>query len=315
MYKEFDYNLKQSEWIDWKYRKNPYGEPILVIAESNGKIAGMQALIPRLYYSNNNPIQTVEAVDAFVRPSFRRDGIYQHIWIKTLQIVKARNLVLTTFPSTKSQSIGAMRKEGLKTLGALNTYLNILRPAALLERKNLHRLSWVYKNVFEPFHRVNRTPDNLSVDVLEITEFQRSEQPENMMIVGGRSQEYLNWKFCDSPMNDYTSVLFSEASENIGFAAFRIASDKATLTVHDYVINSNLSGCIDSLKKHIWDNYPEIGAILFTELESGPLASTLKNSGFFVKPSNQVLMLDNIDESVLPLDPEQWLITRGDSDW
>lgn len=315
MYKQSDYNLKEPEWIDWKYRKNPYGEPFLVIVRSNGKIVGMQAHIPRLYYSGNRLVQTVEAVDAFVRPSFRRDGIYQHIWAEAKRIIKDRNLVLTTFPSEKSQSIGAMRKEGLKSLGTLNTYTKVLRVAALLEGKNFHTLNRVYKSLFEPFSRVNRTPSSLSVDVREITRFEYPLEPKNRAVFGGRSRDYLNWKFCDSPMNQYTCILFSKLGEEIGFAALRFSLDNIILTIHDCVIYHDFSACIKSLTKYVWDNHPKVGAIYVTELESGPLASALKKAGYFRISSGQVLMLDNIDPLTLPLNPHQWLITRGDSDW
>jgi hypothetical protein len=315
MYQQHNYNLKEPEWIDWKYRKNPYGEPFLVIARSNGIVAGMQAHLPRHYFSGNRLVQAVEAVDAFVRPSFRRDGIYQHIWTEARRIIKDRNLVLTTFPSARSQSIGAMRKEGLKALGSLNTYIKMLRPAAILKGKNLRTLSSFYKNLFEPFSRVNRTPRGLKVDVGEITRFQCSIEPKNRAVVGGRSQDYLNWKFCDGPMNDYTCILFSESGEDIGFAALRFDTDKFTLTVHDCVIYRDFSGCIEAFKRYVWDNHPDVGVIFVTELESGPLAPALRKAGFFSTSSNQLLMLDNIDELKLPLDPGQWLITRGDSDW
>ena len=47
MYRQYNYNLQFREWMEWKYRKNPFGEPILVIARSDGTIAGVQAHIPR----------------------------------------------------------------------------------------------------------------------------------------------------------------------------------------------------------------------------------------------------------------------------
>lgn len=315
MYRQHGYTLKEPEWIEWKYRRNPYGEPFIVIARLKGQIAGMQAHVPRQFYKGDQSFHTVEAVDAFVQPSYRRDGVYQHIWSKTKQIVCERNLVLTTFPSRNGQSIGVMRNVGLQTLGSLRTYANVLRPAALLKGKNLHTLGKLYKSLIEPFSKFNHRAPNFSANVREIKRFQESLVFECREIVGGRSPEYLNWKFFDNPMIESKCVVFSVSEKDVGYAAFRLDPKKYSLTIDDCVLNAEFSNCIESFTKYIWDNYPEVGVIFITELESGPLASALKKAGFFLKSTDQVLMLDNIDKLNLPLDPGQWLITRGDSDW
>ena len=315
MYRRYNYNLQFREWIEWKYRENPFGEPILVIARSAGTIAGVQAHIPRDYYAGKRLIRTVEAVDAFVAPAFRRSGVYQRIWSETRRIVKARKLVLITFPSLKSQSIAAMRNEGLKTLGRLDHYTKLLRPEAVLKRKNMRLLGLIYENIFGPFRKLNRYSSGNFVQVTEISRFQHAVPSNQRTIAGERSCDYLNWKFRDSPITGYTCISFSDSGEDIGFAALRPGSEKFMLTIHDCTMIRNVSDCLESLTGYVWNHYPEIGVITFTALESGPLASALKSAGFLRTPSSQVLMLDNIDQHLMPLDPGQWSITRGDSDW
>ncbi|MGR9107602.1 MAG: hypothetical protein ACU843_11795 [Gammaproteobacteria bacterium] len=315
MYRQYDYNLKYPAWLEWKYRKNPYGDPILVIARSGSTIAGMQAYLPRDYYSSKRLVKTVEAVDAFVTPSFRRGGIYQQIWAESKPVIKERGLVLMTFPSVKSQSIGAMRKEGFSTVGGLNTYIKVLRPAALLKERNLNAFGWIYEKLFEPFGRVRRSRSRAAIEMREIYRFERDFQANQRATAGERSREYLNWKFCECPMHDYKCILFSESGEQIGFAVLRFGSEKFVLSIHDCVVFRHSFSCVESLIRYVWDKYPDIGVISVTELEGGPLFPALKKLGFFRTNSNQVLMLDNFQGSVVSLNPREWLITRGDSDW
>lgn len=314
MYARHQYNLEKLDWLQWKYRRNPCGEPYLVLAISAGRVVGMQAHLPRVYRVDGRAVNTVEAVDAFVEPAYRRDGVYRKIWQQAKRTARDRHRVLITFPSVKGKSTGAMYSEGLQTLGRIITRARILRPEALMEQQGLHRFAHWYRKCTGPFRRPPRASQP-RIDVHEVHRFEDFVAGVQRSVSGARSREYLNWKFCQNPMTAYTCVVFTFQQAPAGYAVLKSPAGPYSVYVHDCGFRDGFGDCIEALTGFVRARFPQAGCLLFSELESGPLAPALKAAGFFRVDSGQLLMLDNLGGSGMRLDPAQWLITRGDSDW
>lgn len=69
---------RTQELFEWKHFDNPFGRSIILLAESEGRIAGVRAFMRwELMTTDGNILRCVRAVDTATHPDFMRRGIFR----------------------------------------------------------------------------------------------------------------------------------------------------------------------------------------------------------------------------------------------
>ena len=71
---------RSEEAFRWEFRECPHGEGFHVLAESDGKVVGMQAIIPIRFSNQDGEILTGKSEDTLVDPSQRGKGIFEGMY-------------------------------------------------------------------------------------------------------------------------------------------------------------------------------------------------------------------------------------------
>lgn len=319
LFRRLGFGLKEPAWIEWKYRRNPDGLPLLVLA-LNGKeeVVGLQCYLPRTFLAEGRTVATVQALDAVTRPDYRRRGIYQRIWGESQNILRERGLAMTAYPSFHGMSIGALRKQGLTHLGDMRQLCRILRPAAfamrrlsaraaLRDNRLVRALDWAASAVLPS----EKSP----VRAVRIERFEKEECLPTHRIRGRRAPEYLNWRFVDNPMRSFVNIKFSLDGEDIGFCSAAILEESPNPFLYDFNATSHVEDCIRAAVGFFRAAFPTAGCLFCKFLEGNSLIDQFRSCGFFLLRAEQALFVANLDLAGLPEDKQEWHISLGDSDW
>jgi GNAT superfamily N-acetyltransferase len=89
------------EWWRWKYRDNPFGEPLgwIAIASRSEKIIGIRLFWPWVFELNGEKKLFYQAVDTATDPDFQKKGIFSSLIKIALNDMFKRNVCIYNFPN------------------------------------------------------------------------------------------------------------------------------------------------------------------------------------------------------------------------
>ena len=111
--------LPVSEKI-WKYKhfENPFGESIVLLAEENGRLAGVRAFMRWKWQKGEKLYSCLRAVDTATHPDFRGRGIFKRLTLKAVEIAKDAGDHFI-FNTPNDQSRPGYLKMGWQSLGRI----------------------------------------------------------------------------------------------------------------------------------------------------------------------------------------------------
>lgn len=177
------------ELFSWKHFDNPYGRSIILLAESEGRIAGVRAFMRwELVTPSGRVVRCVRAVDTATDPDFQRRGLFRLLTTEAVEVARSEGveLILNT-PNPKS---GA----GYLTMGWQE-----VGPIGVLARPRLRHLGG--RTLGELLPSADETlPGALPVSPL----LSAARRPRGLRTV--RTEEYLRWRFTQHPTARYVQV-------------------------------------------------------------------------------------------------------------
>lgn len=224
----------------WKYEQAPL-KPIIVVAESEGKIIGCNHNIVLRAKIGAGVYLSSFGDDLVVDPNFRRKGIgnemHNLIWTLNLK----RNVKFQYADSYNPITIEHFtRHHSLlrKPFPYPAEHLYWIRDAGLHFRLNPRKNSWLMKlglNVVKSYNRIGGNPvaeRNRNISISDMHEFDENVDAfwnevsgqHNFMIE--RKKDYLNWKYCGSPRVKDMVRLASEDGKIVGYSVLNINKDR-----------------------------------------------------------------------------------------
>jgi hypothetical protein len=123
-------------------------------------------------------------------------------------------------------------------------------------------------------------------------------------IYGIRSAEYLNWRFVDNPMHDYSVYEFFEKDSCIGYCVYSTTDSRAE--IFDFVTTRRRRGCLRLLIDHCRSEHTGTLSFEGSNLGLGTLGFVRRRSTSFFTAS---------DSRKNPFMPKgRWYVTPADSD-
>jgi GNAT superfamily N-acetyltransferase len=129
---------KGEDWFYWKFRDNPYGESIVVCAESEGEVVGSLAFGMQAFDLAGGTISGSLVFEAFVHPGFQGRGIFKRL-IQLAEDELARHDIAIAFAFPNSMSLPGFSKAGWTKLESPEYWIKPLRWVVWPQAANLRK--------------------------------------------------------------------------------------------------------------------------------------------------------------------------------
>ena len=221
----------------WKYNDNPKKGRVIAIAEKDGKIIG----VDHGYYLNikigEEVLLSGQATDLAVDANFRGQGIMGKVSRFKKPIMEKEKVKITYGLSSHQRVLAHDLKDGrLNFPYALRHYIKIndIRRHLKILKSDNKLLKETGYNIFDKWSKlkniINRKNDYHLNDfkISDIMEFDNSfdifwnDVKGEYDFIVERSNEYLNWRYCDKRGGDYRVKKAYDEDRLLGYAVTRV---------------------------------------------------------------------------------------------
>lgn len=222
------------EWWDWKYLRNPFGEPRGWYTECNDEIVGLRLLIPNRFRMGDDIYTGYQLVDTATHPDHGRKGIFSAMTKKAIEKIESENSFFFNFPN--ENTLPGYISLGWRQISDMNWFFSITGHGAVFRkyRKGEFR---------QPSMSQKKFIHNICTDWNETA---------------------INWRFREHPFNTYYS--FNPSSKE--FVIYRIISVRGFKTAVIMLAQSSdyRALCMEFLKNLSKSGVP---AVLYNGLNQG----------------------------------------------
>lgn len=255
---------KSTDWFNWKFRDNPFGQAILACAEEDGEIVGCVAYGFQDFKKNGRTLKVVMSFETFVHPNFQGRGLFTNL-IKFAEVtIKEQNVdLMLNFPN--SNSLRGFLKSDWKQIES---------PKYRIKGNRIFKLLVSLKELKKGF-----LPNESNL--MQLKQFKDFKQSSIDGLYSVISTEYLNWRFFSYPVSEYV-VINNENYQSIirmgkrgnlleGQVLFLNITDEKAFRMSDF-----MKKCKEKI------NYDLIS---FSITQSNPIHKRLKRSMFIKVPN------------------------------
>lgn len=324
-----DVNTTNLDYFLWQAKLNPYGDAVTWLAKSktDQSLVGLYMVIPLQFDWHDRICQGSLSVNTLTRNDFRNTGIFTGLAEEVFAYCKENNMVMTIgFPNPNSYP-GFVNKLDFHALGKLPLMLRILKPSNLIaDHKSL---AFPLVKAIDFFFNKKRKSaytgeiNELSAFGPDFDDFWENRKPPYGIMVS-RTSRYMNWRYMQNPLRQYTVFTAREGGKIMGFIVGRAAeiSGVSCGMVVDFMVSGENSFIMGkSLVEKLMFRFNEEGTVLAGCLMNSHTKeqNILKQSGFFQCPKRlepqpfSVIYRNHADIQSKP-GFNEWFLTMGDYD-
>lgn len=301
-------------WI-WKHEQNPFGPSIVLLAEIDGRLAGMRAFMRWRLNFGGETVEAAKPVDSVTHPDFQRRGIFSRLTVAACE--EAQRLgVRLLFNTPNQNSLPGYLKLGWQKVGELPVLaraVHPLRAAWRLARRRPLRL------------RDESIPAGRSGEATSADAF-LSEGGGDFLLATGESADaairtdqnsaFLRWRYAGHPHLRYSVQTLERGGSTAGAAIFRHNERHGLheLLIDDIVVSGNSVSVLRELVRGLGC----VSDADYLALHSGERASktlAVRRAGFHRVPGKRITLVGRVlenDFAIDPLRPENWALCLGD---
>ncbi|MGI8494771.1 MAG: GNAT family N-acetyltransferase [Pyrinomonadaceae bacterium] len=313
---------------DWHFLESPFAEPDNMpvwVAKDGAKIVGQLAAIPVKLKVGETQKSAIWILDFIVDENYRGKGIG-----KNLVGASEEFCPLGLGVNTSEQHAPALlQKLGWKIVGKISRYNKLLFPGeALREVSQIKPLRSILNAAFFPFRPKDKfdfSNPNSNVRLVENIDFSFDElwleSKMNWSCGVARTSKILNWQYRRQPGKKFDILGYFQNEKLLGYAVlfFRKknkygAISKASLTDIFYHSENSVEIVDELLRGAIRFAAQRRAGTLVTDVIDSLIQKRLTKFGFRRTKNPLQLMVKSPDNQELLYNPENWFLTRGDSD-
>jgi hypothetical protein len=330
------------EYWKWKYTKNPAGSPIIWLAESNNKIVGHYAIVPRIMKLGNAYMTGSSACDAATHPNYQGRGVFSSI-VNRLCLDAGENGISIIYGFAR-RNLGPTYKryEHMGHICFLRHMVRVLDWASLLPEfmhtKFLTRATGAAPRI----HRQRSQDAGLTVRAIDRFDERTDELWEQLShsfkIIVKRDQSYLNWRYTANPEKRYTIHVALKGDRILGYCVLTQEQWRklALGVIVDILGTQDHQNAVGCLIDNAVGYFEQQGVSGITSLmsEQHPYASLFRKAGFIVFPRRTAALYAAVNLPGSAIDEKEiysqalllsqnrllkeksnWFMMSGDSDW
>lgn len=188
---------RTAAFFRWKHLKNPFGPSYVWVAEDEGRLVGLRAMMRWDFASQGRHVRAVRAVDTATHPDYRRRGLFKKLTLGMVDALGSDGIQLV-FNTPNDQSRPGYLKMGWREVGRPTLWV---RPGG---RFCLRADTWP-----------SQTPPGMSL----------ASEPR---LHTEKTSSYLRWRFDDASGLDYR--LLREEDRAV-YARLREREGRSELTI------------------------------------------------------------------------------------
>lgn len=169
-------------WM-WKHLNNPFGPSKVLLAEINGKLIGVRAMMQWKWHREGQVFSALRAVDTATHPDFQGKGVFSVLTQKMVDRSKIDGIDFI-FNTPNEKSLPGYLKLGWASLGKLSVGLSFFTPLFLIQKQRI----------------------DISIDLDKIDSLCNRWNvihQKNTALFTPKSLDYVKWRYLDNPIIKY----------------------------------------------------------------------------------------------------------------
>ena len=202
----------------WRYKENPFGPPIVWLAEFKGEIIGHRAIVP--VYMKIGGIEALVGLvaDSGVHPGFRRIGVYRNLVSLAQKESAERGMKLTYGVYIPRHLKSYNRYERLGEVCSMTSLIKVIDWSQLLRK-------FSGKSLFLP-----SVPEHSNTENFNVFKVNRVDERFNILwknvspafpIIVKRDVEYLRWRYFGLPTENYVLYAAEKSNKILGYCVLK----------------------------------------------------------------------------------------------
>jgi hypothetical protein len=316
--------ISDERYLYWEYVLNPAGEPVMQIAESEGRIVSQYAVIPRLFNHSGKRINGSLSVNTITHPDFRGRDLFNRLAQMTFD-QSAKNGILFTIGFPNPVSLPVIRKKKIfEVTGALSVLFYPLHPVRTF-----------FRYISD---RKQKSGDEipLSIDTssfLNISSFKLGSASDSFnalmkafnlqnQFTTERNSDFMKWRYVDIPRRTYHALQYESAGMKtlIIFRSKYIFGIRCLIIVDIISIDQQATGDVMKAIKHIAKRN-DIDLLFSAVARHSEEYSTMRSAGYIslpnaILPQKLTFIVRKHRDDCPPgvMNFENWFLTFGDYD-
>ncbi|MDA9858383.1 GNAT family N-acetyltransferase [Rubripirellula sp.] len=210
--------VRDAEYWAWKHEQNPFGRSFMLLAEIDGRLAGVRAFMRWQFEQDQQIIHAAKPVDSVTHPDFQRRGIFSKLTLEACDLA-AEHGIQFLFNTPNKQSTPGYLKLGWRIAGELPVHGKVLHPVRATGRA----VRWKCTSGIVPpptaYFRKQPTHASSILGDPRLGQLLSRRQPSKGQLETLRSQAFLEWRYGAHPHIDYYAE-FVEGAGDIGEKQF-----------------------------------------------------------------------------------------------
>jgi GNAT superfamily N-acetyltransferase len=302
---------RSRELFRWKHLEGPFGRSLLLVAEADGKVVGLRALLRWRFRAGDRIVHAVRAVDTATHPDYRRRGIFSELTRDGLE--RLQGTCELVFNTPNPRSLMGYTKLGWRSAGRLPVHVRVRRPLAVLAGLPSLRRATLPSAAgppiaAEPVAMALQDSEGVSALLAE------GASSGDRRLRTARDVAYLRWRYGAAPELDYRAVRDEAGGRLRGLAILRV---RRRGTLRETMVSELLTAAADhNTARRLLDAAalaaPVDHVVCALQPETG-LAGGALRAGFLRAPRGILLAV----RPLAPVEPDptelrSWALSLGD---
>jgi GNAT superfamily N-acetyltransferase len=208
---------RSPEFFRWKHAQNTFGPSFMLVAETEGRIVGLRALMRWRWRGPKGVVDAVHAVDTATHPDYQGLGIFRRLTLEALEHLRGE--VDLVFNTPNEKSLPGYLKMGWREVGRISVRARVRRPIRF--GRSVRRLSGGRRPVSR---RPEVTADPAASILADEPAVDRllSEIGRDDRLSTDKGAAFLRWRYAAPPRLDYRAVHIERDGLLRGIAFFRV---------------------------------------------------------------------------------------------
>ncbi len=273
----------------WKHELNPFGSSLVLVAELEGRIAGVRAMLRwDLTLPGGDRLRCLRPVDTATHPDFERRGIFRQLTDAAVEQARSEGFDLI-FNTPNAQSGAGYLKMGWQEVGPIGVMLRpLLRRGVTPDPNSAPDPSYFFEPPAESFRPVD------------------GDDRRSTGLRTPRSRQYLEWRFLGHPFVAYRAI---SDGDSVAVLRPNLRSGRKEVVVSDLLYNPR-ARLLRKVARHSRARY--LAGWFSTH---SPARRAALAGGLWPVPRKRALTLVALPLRPLPLDvfdPGSWDLALSD---
>ncbi|HEX6207415.1 MAG TPA: GNAT family N-acetyltransferase [Actinomycetota bacterium] len=303
---------RSPEFFGWKHQENPFGRSLMLVAEEEGRIIGLRALMRWRFRAGDGTVSAARPVDTATHPDAQGRGVFSRLTKEALSALKGSASLLFNTPNEKS--LPGYLKMGWRVVGSIPISVKVRRPLRVAAGIRSLRRADAAPSEGRPRILAETAEAVLSDDAAISSLLEDPGMASSGRLMTLRTLEYLRWRFGAAPLLDYRAVRRDEDGAPAGMAIFRVRPRGRLWesTIAEILVRDGDPRLTAMLLRDVAQAAPV--DVLTCHVSGSPARGPLRRRGFLRAPLGMTFVTHPLDDGVRP-DPTElssWALSLGD---